>query len=571
MLKKIICVLLCMSVMTVCCYADSEAAVPDASDEYTLLCQLGFLPSQYAEAYRSEAAVTRGDFAAIMAAVLGLERFGLNSDAAAVYADVNADNQNYEAIGYCTDFGLLAGDGTGMFRPSRKITLGQAVKIVMTALGYDKLAELYGGFPIGYMKYAASADVLDGIALSSDDILTADDAYVLICNMLDASMLLQTDFGGEEVSYDTSAGETVLSQYHGIYKYEGQVRATPGASLADIECLEAGEVLIDNIIYQTDIDCTDLIGMEVWYWCDGKSVEGIIPKDDVSYITVNSDEIESFQNLRLTYERNGKTLSADVARAAETVYNGRPAADMTDSDYEIDIGTIKLIDNGGGKDYDTVIVEEPDVYVIKKADTYNGVFYDMYDSSKRFSEEETEIISFKDEFGNDMVIGELNKYDVVSAFVSRDKKYAVLYYSNSEVEGTIDGIDTDARITVGSETYSASVNYNKASADLKLGAKGIFVLDCYGRIAAVKPFESAMQWGYAAAVKKGSGLDPAVTVRLLNSSGDMMTVDVSEKVKLDGENKTADDVYAALAAKPDGQLVRYCLADSHLAYLDTVS
>ena len=84
----------------------------------------------------------------------------------APYADVAATRWSAGSIAYCTNEGIIAGDGNGRFNPTDPVTGTQFAKMLLVALGYDpQIEQLVGNsWAINVSKLAlGDADLDDGM------------------------------------------------------------------------------------------------------------------------------------------------------------------------------------------------------------------------------------------------------------------------------------------------------------------------------------------------------------------------------------------------------------------------
>ena len=79
------------------------------------------------------------------------------------FTDVDPSSSDYPYVKAAYDLGIINGNGTGTFGGADSVTLHQAVKMLVTLLGYKEKAEAFGGYPYGYMKVAQEKDLLDNI------------------------------------------------------------------------------------------------------------------------------------------------------------------------------------------------------------------------------------------------------------------------------------------------------------------------------------------------------------------------------------------------------------------------
>ena len=80
------------------------------------------------------------------------------------FVDVPAEHEYATAIDFMDDMGIMVGVSSYQFEPDTQITYVQALKTIISALGYHVQAELtYGGYPTGYLTMAASLELVSGM------------------------------------------------------------------------------------------------------------------------------------------------------------------------------------------------------------------------------------------------------------------------------------------------------------------------------------------------------------------------------------------------------------------------
>ena len=96
--------------------------------------------------FNPDATLTREQAAKIITYMLvGQEKADKLTATVAPYADVAANRWSAGAIAYCTNEGILAGDGNGRFNPTAPVLGTQFAKMLLVALGYDpKIEKLVG-------------------------------------------------------------------------------------------------------------------------------------------------------------------------------------------------------------------------------------------------------------------------------------------------------------------------------------------------------------------------------------------------------------------------------------------
>ena len=88
--------------------------------------------------FNPDATLNREQAAKIITYMLvGQEKADKLTATIAPYADVAANRWSAGAIAYCTDAGIIAGDGNGRFNPTAPVLGTQFAKMLLVALGYD--------------------------------------------------------------------------------------------------------------------------------------------------------------------------------------------------------------------------------------------------------------------------------------------------------------------------------------------------------------------------------------------------------------------------------------------------
>jgi len=569
MIKKIICLIMIfiLSLAVVPSHAQTNIKKLN-NDNYKLLSNLGFLPPFVEDELDFEEPCTRGDFAYMLHAAAGYEKV-YGKTVANAFADV-ADTAYYAlSVNNLSKAGIINGNGDGSFNPSGAISFNHAVKMVTIALGYGDYALYRGGYPTGYLACAGDADILDDVVASGDAPLTLADALSLIVNACDARVLDATGLG-DNVSYDNTSGTTLISRFWHIGKYEGRVMGTSEVMFVDAGSLGDDEVLIEDKIYKTACSFENVAGCDVYFYYDEyaeKILSYVLANGEITITEIDGEDVVDFANGTLTYTVGDKESKIKVSQFADIAYNARPCTDIAKKDFTSVNGKIKLINNGDGV-CDAVIISDVKVYVVGKADATEEVFYDKYTNAV-FNAKNMEII-FKDQFGRDMSIKELGEYDVISAYVSKDGKYASLYCSNREAEGKINGIekgDGKTRIIIGERAYDVAESFAPVLADVAIGTEGIFPLDIDGRVVAIKEDTAAFRWAWLIDCKIQPGLSSVATAKFFSQTGEMLTPDLADRVSIDGKSCKAEEAYNILAGYTG--IIRYRLSDSKLKFVET--
>jgi hypothetical protein len=218
------------------------ASFPDVSESdasYTaisLLSALGIVDGDENGLFNPTEKVTRAEFAKLIVSLIGQE----NTANILTTTDFE-DSKNHWAAGYIqvgVSLGYIDGYDDTHFGPEDTITYSQALKILVSVLGYDVYAKNSGGYPTGYITYANSLGITKNISgATTDTKITRELAAVLIYNSLNIP-IVETSYDYSRVSYNTMDGKsgreykTMLTEAHDTYIVLGRVTATSRLSKA---------------------------------------------------------------------------------------------------------------------------------------------------------------------------------------------------------------------------------------------------------------------------------------------------------------------------------------------------
>ena len=103
--------------------------------------------------------VTRAQFAKALVNVMRIAQGAdLTDKDAFPYKDVSENDRYYGEIYRAYKAGIIASGEN--FNPNENITLAQAVKMCICAVGYADAAEYKGGYPAGYLKCASELKLI---------------------------------------------------------------------------------------------------------------------------------------------------------------------------------------------------------------------------------------------------------------------------------------------------------------------------------------------------------------------------------------------------------------------------
>ena len=141
--------------------------------------------------------VTRAEMAQLIYNTLMLQGAmsggGPNPD----FSDIPVDHWAFGAIHYCKVTGIINGMGDGTYAPYLTVTNVQALKMIVSMLGYAPLAEQDGGYPDGYMIAAENLGITNGMTVEANAPALRQDIACMLERALDVPLMEQTGFGSK--------------------------------------------------------------------------------------------------------------------------------------------------------------------------------------------------------------------------------------------------------------------------------------------------------------------------------------------------------------------------------------
>ena len=149
------------------------------------LYELGIVNGYTDGSFGAGKSVTRGELAAMLTRVLNI-----NTDLSAEsspYYDVRTDAWNFGCIYALHTEGIMSGYGNGNFGPNDTVTYEQAVKPLVSAIGYGAEATYKGGYPWGYVIVAAKNKMTKDVECSVGDVLSRGELSLILYNALEVN------------------------------------------------------------------------------------------------------------------------------------------------------------------------------------------------------------------------------------------------------------------------------------------------------------------------------------------------------------------------------------------------
>ena len=166
MIKKISFLMAVLMLMSVLVTSAAPVSFDDTKGKsyetaVELLASLGIVKGKTDTSYAPEENITRAEMATIILRTMNMEEGAKGND---TFEDVTPAHWAYDNISAAYQLGIINGVSATSFAPDSNVSYEQAVKMIISALGYSLQAESQGGYPVGYLAKAAHLDIIKGVA-----------------------------------------------------------------------------------------------------------------------------------------------------------------------------------------------------------------------------------------------------------------------------------------------------------------------------------------------------------------------------------------------------------------------
>lgn len=554
MYKKIISILLCLCMLSG--YVTiASAMTPSNADKYEIV-EIFKTLDMLSEDYDSvtiewQKTMTKAEFAYLAANVLKRDFDGSNE---LYFHDVSKQHWASSDISTLVESGLLEVDSTKRFNPNDNITMDEAVKVMLKALGYGFIFN--GNQYINPASVARDCGITDGISNSEN--LTFTDAIKMLYNTLIAEVAGISGLANNSAVFSGS-GKTYLEKEYSILYKKGVVEGFECTSQTGA-ILDEGMAVISGAEYKAgNVDLSDFMGYSVFYMylCEDDEEPGTllwVKKGTVEEITLYYWENEvSFDSssYKLSYhENNSRRLKkAEISRTADVIYNNEYVSSGIEELLSKDMYySVKLIKNPEDKAYSKVILSDYENMMVEAIDVNNQMIFDKI-AKKSIELENFDFVKIiKD---NQRVnISELKIGDILSVYISKTGKSITISASSSVITGTIrkTHIESDCEIITINDT-----EYRWHMPNMSIGGLGSLpvsiYLDANGQIAFAEKYIAQGNLAYMVDVKLSSD-EEYLMIEMLKSDGKFTTINTAKTLRIDNAKfKDAGAAYGTLGEK----------------------
>ncbi len=502
------------AVSTFAAYSDVTAGTV-VSEAVDILSGLNILTGFEDGTFKPEETVTRAQMAAIICRTLGYEDQAQSSMGSTVFNDVAADHWASGYINVAQAQQIINGYGDGNYGPEDKVTYEQAVKMIVSALGYDIAAAAKGGYPTGYLAIASAEGITKSANGKVGDAASRGTIAVLVYNALEVRLMDQNSWSTDGTDTYGKDNKNILTNYLDVVKVEGIVTDNALTDVAGYTYQADAEsnVTIDGYGWIFDqyntqgyseykkvaLGSVDALDNDTEFDASRVDVTGLLGKYVVAYI--GEDEVTGKNTVFAIAESKSKNdsikISATQLVEAGQKYDVEPnvigytevgasrikdlklaasvkvyknydeiAAVNTTSALRSKLpngGIVEFISNNADSDIEYIVITAYDKEaVIEKVEEVNGVYrYETYTAASLdkidVEDEDKLFVVYKD--GVAATAADLAVNDTVSC-VKVAKNFWIYYASSATVTGVVDAYSTDdATVTIGGTDYEVTNAY----------------------------------------------------------------------------------------------------------------
>lgn len=503
------------------------------------------------------------------------------------FSDVTSDHWAYSEVDYLRSLGIASGHNDGTFKPDDNVTYEQIVKLVVASLGYDFMAESYGGYPEGYLRTASQLKILKNVGGAVNTAATRQQVVVLLFNAITARYLVVDGIKDGNNFYET--GKSLLSYVYEIDTLSGyNMTATEksGKVLPSGAC-EKGKVVLtgrntDGDLVNLDLNyydeaVNDYLGYDLKAYVklddENKTTGDLLiafPTSTAKRITIAAEDIISADTTRNEieyYALDGEEYEEELVTYKSNptvIYNGYAlsSGSLSDDTFDISNGYVEFVSFNNGKDYNLIVIEDylPLYVETVKASTQTlkGVAYkkgalktdyeiyldnsltkeEIRDKQKKDSSFKEVELTVIDADGYESDFSAISEESVVEirGYRAADKMHYTVYLGGSVDTGKVTKRSSDY-IYIGETKYEAIKGSTNLFSSFKNGSniKVCTTKDGYAFYAkAMQSYSDDLKYGLLtrSSISEESFGESELKVKVLTTDGKMAVYGFAENMKL---------------------------------------
>lgn len=513
----------------------------------TVLKHLGFVSGVTETEFQPSAPITRAEFCALIARMMNMENVKMEEKT--IFSDVPADYWGRASIETLYHLGIVSGTVKNTFSPEEEVTFSQAIKILISVLGYTPDAELEGGYPAGYLAIAKRLHLIEKIS-ASEQPLCRGEAALYLYRAADTKCMERTHYGSEE-KYDKKA-QTLLEKYHNIEKLEAVVTEAGSASITGGGILDEKYFIAGGVQYECgNIEMADFLGQRTYFYVHHDSARDIpvvlYAFSNANYYTdISYSQFVNLDENKIIYEENGREKKITVSPNTRIIYNGRYLSRVgLETELPFQNGSLRLIDNDKNGSIDILSITDYQTYFLAADAKLNSVLSDLYFGAVTIGMDDMQYVKLtrydeREEYHSAVTV---SAGDVVQAACSADGVRAEVVVLNDYTAGKIEEYSEQKQVCqISGMSYQLSDYFLESRQEIEVGADEVFAyLDSNGAIVAITYANNSQEYAYLQSISLNSAFDTEGKLRLIRESGKAEIVPFTTKTRLNGEKVKEND------------------------------
>ncbi len=541
--RKVIALFIIFSLLLPVFVVTAETEVTAASGEgaYQLFEVMGIAPPPLG--YDDE--MTRIDFLVMLMELFGVATDTMSEEALLAYAHLKgiiADPENFDGI--------------------RSITYPEAMKMSVVASGYTLEAENAGGYPAGYVWVGRSMDLTRGTSYGGSDYLMFNDALLMLEALGNVNIRVQTGIG-YPTAYTVEEGVTAFSAYHQVHRFRGRVNKNEFTSIYDESARTAkGKIEIGEIVYNYSGEYNLGESVEGYAKTDGGEMTVLMLRPyRSSRIVIESRDIFEASRNRIRYEANGKTADARIQDPAMVIYNGKAFPGYTEQDFEMEEGSLLLIDNDGDNVYDAVHIMERNPVFVGKTDVFGMKIYDK-NGKEPINLDKSEVVYTIFSGNVEGAIEQVKEQSAMDVYTSKDGQLTEIHLSSfGNVTGVVTEINkSEKKLSIDGEVYPYNSYFEAYYLQgIALSQTITAALDNRGALMALASKKADLDFGLLLGTAQTEGIDGTLQMRIYTNGDGIKIFNLSKNIRVDKTPKSKDEILNIFSGVAVGneRLIRY--------------
>ncbi|MBO5059343.1 MAG: S-layer homology domain-containing protein [Clostridia bacterium] len=493
-----------------------------------------------------------------------------------------------------TDAALLAAEKYSMlkagFDAARVITVDEAVEILVKSIGYSPFVSA-GEFN----KKAGEIGLLKGIPQPGNTDLKADVAMTLLENATECAPVVVSNLSAANNTMTVLGDTTMLEHARDTYKYTGVVTGNRLTTIYSPEGVKEGYIEIDNTRYVCDNEqYGDYLGHRVTYYvreAEDDTVKYVTLRDENDSVVIESEDFLDISDDfgAISYSKNQTRRTMKINASPRVFYNGRFYGEYTAADFDMDRGTIEIVEGKGNDDTDMIFITSYETFVVDRVSNKKTAIFNKYSHSGASEKIDVEDALYDiTKNGEEITVAELSEWDVLSVAATKNgvEPYYKIYVCDTKESAKTETYSNEDRTVesigyiydIAGSYYDSWAQGKGIGTVLEYGEYQIYYLDAFGRVAVVAKDLTVVSDAYAYVIKVWEDDEETFSMRYYDvGSEEIITLPLAEDVKInDKKCKNAGMVRSSALFDADArytkQLIKYTISKSkEIAEIETAT